>query len=70
MSEAYSCPKCGIKTFIKHDEPLMLPRLVKSDNGNGIMTDTTSGIAVTAIICTTCRYVEFNAILGDEDLVL
>lgn len=68
MEETYKCPGCGVQTLIQYSDPLMLPKLIKVDSGNGISVDLKHGIAVRAWICTTCKHIEFKAVIGNDDL--
>ena len=70
LSEVYNCPRCNVKSFWEHEQPLMLPHLIKAKGGSGVAMDFQHGIAVKALVCETCRYVEFKLILGNEDLNL
>lgn len=68
MSEIFNCPRCNVKTYYKHEDPILLPRLVKANDGNGLATDIQHGLAVWAMVCDTCKHVDFTLILGNEDL--
>lgn len=68
MTEYLNCPRCNVKTYYLHEDPIMLPRIVKSDTGNGIAVQSNTGLVVRAMICDTCRHIDFTLVLGEEDL--
>jgi len=68
LKEIINCPRCGVKSFYEYEYPLLLPRIVPEEGPHGIKTDVENGIAVRAMVCETCRHIEFKLILGRDDL--